>query len=567
MRIVYICTLLCLFFDTEAQTLITSVNVIDVQSGQVVHDQDVLLLDEKIDEISGEITPQPSWTIIDGKDKWLSPGLIDAHIHMFQSGGLYTRPDGIDLRDIRPYSEERQWLYNHAEDIFDAYLHLGITSVLDVGGPMTNYLIRDQSDSIVSPAYYCTGPLISTYQPEAFRIDDSPILKANTPAEGVALVRAQLDSKPDLIKIWYINARGITPPDHRDIIRSVIQESHAHDLPVAVHATDNLTAGIAVREGADILVHSVAQPMEDDIIQMIVDNQVVLVPTLVVHEGYDKSFLGQVDITSHDLDYGVPLPISDLLDVRHIEHPNLEEAKAYAPEFLANNQVRDSIRTANLRKLVAAGAIIATGTDAGNIGTLHATSYIAELRAMKAAGLSDADILKASTLGGASAIGKAASHGEVRVGKHADLILLGGNPLVDIEHLLDISMVIKDGIEVDRDRLSEKTPEELVQMQLNAYNMGNIESFLLPYSDTVKVYEFPDEFSYQGIDNMRKGYTSFFEQVPDLHCQLINRIVLGNTVIDQERVTGLPDGSVIHAIAIYKIKDGKIQEVYFDSGG
>jgi len=448
---------LAFLIDSQAQTLITSVNVIDVSSGEVIPDQDVLIMGHHIARISDLIAKDPTYHIIDGQDQWLIPGLVDAHIHMFQSGGLYTRPDALDLRDIRPYQEEIDWLYTHATDILDSYLNLGITS--------------------------------------AFRISDPPIIKANTPEEARALVKMQLDDRPDFIKIWYINAPGITPSNHIDIVRAVIEESHAHDIPVAVHATDMLTAKISVQEGADILVHSVAQPMDSEIIEMIVDQQVVLIPTLVVHGGYDKAFLGEADITSHDLDNGIPLPISDLLDQSHIDHPNLEEAKTYAPEFIATNDIRDSIRTSNLRRLIAAGAIISTGTDAGNIGTFHATSYLSELRAMKAAGISDSDILKASTMSGAIAMGKALSHGQVKEGFEADLILLRSNPLENIEHLADISSVIKDGKVIDREKLSLRSPEELVQMQLNAYNMGNIESFLLPYSDSVKVYNFPDELS------------------------------------------------------------------------
>jgi len=557
---------LAFLIDSQAQTLITSVNVIDVSSGEVIPDQDVLIMGHHIARISDLIAKDPTYHIIDGQDQWLIPGLVDAHIHMFQSGGLYTRPDALDLRDIRPYQEEIDWLYTHATDILDSYLNLGITSVMDVGGPMTNYDIRKMTDTIVSPDYYCTGPLISTYQPDAFRISDPPIIKANSPEEARALVKMQLDDRPDFIKIWYINAPGLTPSNHIDIVRAVIEESHAHDIPVAVHATDMLTAKISVQEGADILVHSVAQPMDSEIIEMIVDQQVVLIPTLVVHGGYDKAFLGEADITSHDLDNGIPLPISDLLDQSHIDHPNLEEAKTYAPEFIATNDIRDSIRTSNLRRLIAAGAIISTGTDAGNIGTFHATSYLSELRAMKAAGISDSDILKASTMSGAIAMGKTLSHGQVKEGFQADLILLRSNPLENIEHLADISCVIKDGKVIDREKLSLRSPEELVQMQLNAYNVGNIESFLLPYSDSVKVYNFPDELSFQGIDMMRSGYESFFEQTPDLHCELLNRMVLGNTVIDHERVTIIPGESVFDAIAIYKIKEGKIQEVYFDLG-
>lgn len=550
----------------HAQTLITSVNVIDVSTGDIARDQDVLIsggfitrIDKNIREDSGENT-------IDGSGQWLIPGLIDAHIHMFQSGGLYTRPDALDLRDVRSYEQERKWLIDHATDIYDAYLSAGITSVLDVGGPMTNYDLRSQITKDRGLDYYCTGPLISTYLPEAFRIEDPPIIKAHTIEEGVSLVRSQLTYEPDVIKIWYINSPGIAPPNHRDIVRAVIRESHDHNIPVAVHATDLTTAKIAVLEGADILVHSVRDPVDDDFINMLLDNEVVLIPTLIVHETYDKAFLGSLDITAHDLDNGVPGPISDLLDVHHLVHDQLAEAQYYAPSFLASNLIRDSIRSDNLKKLVDAGVVIATGTDAGNIGTLHATSYISELKAMQSAGLTNLQILSAATYGAAHAIGKQSSHGKVEEGRAADLILLSSNPLDDLSALLEVSAVIKDGHKVDLSTLKKRTPEELVQMQLNAYNVGNIESFLLPYSDSVKVYDFPNQFRYQGIDRMRTSYASFFESTPDLHCELINRIVLGNTVIDQERVTGLGADRIIEAIAIYKIRNGKIQEVYFDDG-
>ncbi len=54
-----------------------------------------------------------------------------------------------------------------------------------------------------------------------------------------------------------------------------------------------------------------------------------------------------------------------------------------------------------------------------------------------------------------------------------------------------------------------------------------------------------------------------FQQFPDLHCELVNRMVLGNTVIDQERITGLPGADYLEAIAVYKIEDNKIAKVYF----
>lgn len=108
-----------------------------------------------------------------------------------------------------------------------------------------------------------------------------------------------------------------------------------------------------------------------------------------------------------------------------------------------------------------------------------------------------------------------------------------------------------------------QTPEELADLQLNGYNNRDIETFLSAYSDSVKVYNFPATLLYTGKQNMRKRYSDMFEKMPDLHCELVNRIVEGPTVIDHENVTFDKSKPAMRAIAIYKVSEGKIQEVYF----
>ncbi|MEO0552693.1 MAG: nuclear transport factor 2 family protein [Bacteroidota bacterium] len=111
--------------------------------------------------------------------------------------------------------------------------------------------------------------------------------------------------------------------------------------------------------------------------------------------------------------------------------------------------------------------------------------------------------------------------------------------------------------------LVAQTPEQLAQTQLNAYNNRDLEAFLEPYSDTVKVYNFPNDFRYQGKETMRKNYGGMFERLTDLNCELVNRMVSGNTVIDHERVLFEKGRPKTEVFALYKIAHGKIQEVYF----
>jgi hypothetical protein len=109
------------------------------------------------------------------------------------------------------------------------------------------------------------------------------------------------------------------------------------------------------------------------------------------------------------------------------------------------------------------------------------------------------------------------------------------------------------------------TPVELADLQLKGYNERNINLFLEAYSDSIKVFTFPDQLLYTGKAQMKINYEGMFVSLPDLHCTLKNRIVIGNTVIDEESVLIRKDQPLIHAVAIYKIAHGKIQEVYFIS--
>ncbi|MEO0775809.1 MAG: nuclear transport factor 2 family protein [Bacteroidota bacterium] len=108
--------------------------------------------------------------------------------------------------------------------------------------------------------------------------------------------------------------------------------------------------------------------------------------------------------------------------------------------------------------------------------------------------------------------------------------------------------------------------QQLAQQQLAAYNRRDIDAFLVPFSDSVRVYNNITEFGYQGKDKMREGYASFFNRLDTLHCEVVNRIVTPNTVIDHEKLFfQFPDqpAQQMEAIAIYKIAQDKIQEVYF----
>lgn len=109
--------------------------------------------------------------------------------------------------------------------------------------------------------------------------------------------------------------------------------------------------------------------------------------------------------------------------------------------------------------------------------------------------------------------------------------------------------------------VSEVSPRTIVQQQLDAYNARNIDGFLDAFSENVELYTYPEHLRGTGKGYLRKQYESFFETTPDLHCELKNRIVEGNTVIDHELVTA--NGKSFTAVAIYEVENGKIAKVTF----
>lgn len=546
--------------------VINKVNVINVLTGKVEADQTIVIEGDRITASgpSKKIKAPANAAMIDGTGKYVMPGMTDAHIHFFQSGGLYTRPDGVNLNRVYPYEKDQQWVKDNLYGLMARYLACGITTVIDVGGPMSNYSIRDSVNAyIAAPNAWVTGPLVSTYLPPNLDKKDPPIVKVSTPEEARALVKKQLPLKPDFIKIWYIVLPGQKAEATLPIVQATIEESHANGVKVAVHATQYETAKLAVTAGADILVHSVDDKiLDNELLQLLKGKQTVYIPTLIVAQNYNRTFTQQFNFTAHDFRYADPFMLGTLMDPQHIEKSKQTFDYKKMRSYLHVPDKEDSTMLTNVKLAQDAGVLVVAGTDAGNIGTHHAASFYDELLVMKQAGLSNAEIIRSATINAAKGFGKDKDYGSISTGKIADLLLLDKDPLQDLTILSNINTIIHRGVPMQPKQLLPVTPEILAQQQLNAYNARDIDAFLEPYSDSVRIYSFPDKLMMQGKEAMRKQYSGMFDRVKELHCQLVNRIVQGNTVIDQENVTGFGD-QPLKAIAVYKIKDGKIAEVYF----
>ena len=428
--------------------------VINPADGKVLPDATVVINGEKIEHVA--MGKQDAATLgkqISCVGKFILPGYIDTHVHFFQSANLFTRPDGADLNGVRLYKDEVAWIKSHLDDAFARYIRCGITSVVDVGGPMWNFEVRKKANATAkAPRVAVAGPLISSVSREKLDLGDPPIVKIETPDQAREFVRKLAEQKPDLVKIWYIVDKDHPVNSFRPIVRATIKESHAHKISVAVHATELETARAAAEEGADVLVHSVIdKPVDDVFVRLLKDRHIILCPTLVVFERYGRTFSHQLNLTPEEQAWGNPEVIASL-DVTKIPQDKLpqriKDALADPKAVLDRINKTYAVVLPNLKKLEDAGVTIAAGTDAGNIGTIHGPALFREFQLMKQAGLTPMQILQCATANAAKLFGgdTGAHIGKVENGNFADLVILNSNPLDDIAHASDIDSVIKNGV-------------------------------------------------------------------------------------------------------------------------
>jgi len=106
-------------------------------------------------------------------------------------------------------------------------------------------------------------------------------------------------------------------------------------------------------------------------------------------------------------------------------------------------------------------------------------------------------------------------------------------------------------------------PVDPVQRQLDAYNARDLERFMAEYADDVQVFRPPTaEPVFSGKAAMARHYAENRFSLPNLHATVVNRMVVGNTVVDHEHIVGIQD-KLVEAIAVYRVEGGLIRTAWF----
>ncbi len=405
--------------SAQAQTiLIHGARVFD-GTGRKAEVRDVLVQGARIAKVGRHVKAPADAQVIDATGLTLLPGLHDLHIH--------TAHESFD--------NAQAFAAGYAP-----YLARGITSVneFSVAGPMLAGI-----RAFPGPAPHialATRLGVPGGHGTESRFTDSITIKATTPAEAHAAMAAALPYRPDMIKVFADGWRYGDParPDRPSMdlptLTAIVEDAHRAHLPVFTHTVTLEGAKIAARAGVDAVAHGIGDaPVDDEMIALMKRHHMAYVSTLVVFEPQEnRSFLPR------------EWPLLSAED-----RANEQARMARPPEPIAPYDARRwTILQENLRRLHAAHIPIGIGTDTGIDGVGQGWSTIREIRWLVTLGFTPPQALAAATSVSADIMHQGKSHGRIRKGMRADLVLTGGRPDERIEDLYDVRQVWVSGVDV-----------------------------------------------------------------------------------------------------------------------
>lgn len=416
--------------ETPAPTVLNHVTVINADSAPM-SDMTIVITGSRITAMNraDAATIPAAAQIIDGRGKFVMPGLMDMHHHLL-SGSFPPRPNLLPtLRRV---------------------LAVGVTTVFDPSiGRQDFARLRAAAapDSSAYARFVSTGPMF-TVKGDTFAEADSPM--PETPAQAEAAVKELKALGVDAIKIqrddlsWAVKGSGTVMP--LEALAAAVKQAHTDGLKVYAHAPLLKLAKEALGVGVDGMMHGILdEPVDAEFLNLMKKNSAVYVPTLTLFEDVaDVSAFARRQAANWDRAKFQPpaiyAPFTDAAGARQIEA--FLNNTAFTKEHL-------KVARANVKRVFDAGVPVVLGTDTGFFGVFLGVATQIELELLVEAGLTPAEALRAATTNAARMIGKEKDLGTVEAGKFADLVILDANPLDDIRNVARIYKVIKGGVQYE----------------------------------------------------------------------------------------------------------------------
>jgi imidazolonepropionase-like amidohydrolase len=396
---------------------ITGVNVVDVVDGRIVPNSTVTIRGKTIASIAQNSSPSRDAQTVDGRGKFLIPGLWDMHAHMEMTGV--------------------SWLQLHVAN--------GVTAIRDMGSDLDLILkMRDDTASgrVLGPRIFAAGPIL----------DDAPgdwpfRLRVRTAEDGRAAVQLLKRRGVDLIKV-----HDHTP---REAFFAIADEARRQNLPLAGHIPMGLTLEEVIDAGQRDIEHldnwtlwrrctenRVYRPdLCRPFFEMLAGRGIWQTPTLVM--AAEVATIGTPDsnISADQIAYAGK-------SLRAMWAGN-QTLSGTSPEAIRIMRTRAEVGGRVTSDMAQAGVRILAGCDGAIAGfCLHD-----ELAAMVRGGMRPLAALQTATINPARYFGLEQSAGRVASGRSADLVLLDENPLADIASVGRIRGVIVAGRLLDREAL------------------------------------------------------------------------------------------------------------------
>ena len=435
-----------------ASVTIVGVTVVDPASGRVLRDHTVKVRHGQIravepsrvtaDDVATDPLAERAYRVVDGRGKWLIPGLWDAHVH-FRGG---------------------QELAEANRRLLPLYLANGVTSVRDAGGDLTEPLLGWRKGIAAGDL---PGPMIYTSGPKL----DGPTggwpgsIRLGSPSEVPAALDSLEALGADYVKIY----DGSIPAD---VYLAIIREAERRDLPVTGHMPFSVRFLDAVEAGLDATEHLYyafkgSATNEAEVTAAVRSGEMGFWEALaVLREGWSAeraqsvyramAEAGTAVVPTLHIDH----VLSHVAETDHSGDPQLAYIdpgiqETYEGRVRSARRSSEAMRRERIQRhhefvrilgdMHDAGVPVVAGSDAGPFNSFVYPGWALhdELEALVEAGLAPMEALKAATIAPARLLGVDDRAGRIQVGYLADLVLLDADPLSEIGNTRRIDAVIQ----------------------------------------------------------------------------------------------------------------------------
>lgn len=375
--------------------------------------QDLVVTNARIIDGTGALIDRGSVVISGGRITSVTEGGTSAPGERMDASGMTVMPGLIDshVHVGRTGAPDAAALR--------ACLDAGFTTLRDLGVSVAfvSTVIREfggLSAEHLAPEVVWAGPMITA--PGGYPLKEPRFARAGqaveSAEEAIGLIDSLKEAGVAIIKLGLERGRYIDEGWARldvELIRAITEHAHGHGMRVTAHATHPDDVRLALDGGVDGLAHASLQPLPDELIAEMVARDVVVVTTATTW---------------------------------------------------ARSEVWD-IAAQNARRYAEAGGLVAIGIDGpGCFGdTAGIEPYLAELQFLRAAGMSNQQLLQSATRNGAIVANLAEETGTIEAGKRADMIIVDGDPLADLRTLRNVVTVIKAGTVTEPLRPPRMTPQ------------------------------------------------------------------------------------------------------------